>query len=136
MTDLGDTKDTPRYKALGNSMAVPVMKWIGERIELVEKQYKHVYTEDVPIKSEVELSNEAIEYYEKIGRERYGNNLEHIEIRDTNDKDFLEIAFFPKEKIPFQRIRRITGYLVGSLETWNDAKRAEEADRVKHGLDK
>ena len=26
----------PRYKALGNSMAVPVMRWIGERIELVE----------------------------------------------------------------------------------------------------
>ena len=32
-----DTKDTPRYKALGNSMAVPVMRWIGERIELVER---------------------------------------------------------------------------------------------------
>ena len=29
--------DTPRYKALGNSMAVPVMRWIGERINQVEK---------------------------------------------------------------------------------------------------
>ena len=29
--------DTPRYKALGNSMAVPVMRWIGERIEMVDK---------------------------------------------------------------------------------------------------
>ena len=28
--------DGPRYKALGNSMAVPVMRWIGERIEMVE----------------------------------------------------------------------------------------------------
>jgi site-specific DNA-cytosine methylase len=28
--------DGPRYKALGNSMAVPVMKWIGERIQMVE----------------------------------------------------------------------------------------------------
>ena len=34
----------------------------------------------------------------------------------------------------FERIRRITGYLVGSLEHFNDAKRAEERDRVKHGL--
>ena len=34
----------------------------------------------------------------------------------------------------FERIRRITGYLVGSLNTWNDAKKAEERDRVKHGL--
>jgi len=36
--------------------------------------------------------------------------------------------------VPFQRIRRITGYLVGTMEKWNDAKRAEERDRVKHGL--
>lgn len=28
--------DAPRYKALGNSMAVPVMRWIGERIQLAE----------------------------------------------------------------------------------------------------
>lgn len=34
--------------------------------------------------------------------------------------------------IPFHRIRRITGYLVGTLDRFNDAKRAEEADRVKH----
>ena len=34
----------------------------------------------------------------------------------------------------FERIRRITGYLVGSMEKWNNAKRAEERDRVKHGL--
>lgn len=33
---------------------------------------------------------------------------------------------------PFERIRRITGYLVGTLDKWNDAKRAEERDRVKH----
>ena len=32
----------------------------------------------------------------------------------------------------FERIRRITGYLVGTLDRFNDAKRAEEADRVKH----
>jgi DNA (cytosine-5)-methyltransferase 1 len=29
--------DGPRYKAMGNSMAVPVMRWIGERIEMVEQ---------------------------------------------------------------------------------------------------
>ena len=36
--------------------------------------------------------------------------------------------------VKFERIRRITGYLVGSLSTWNNAKRAEERDRVKHIL--
>lgn len=34
--------------------------------------------------------------------------------------------------IHFERIRRITGYLVGALDRFNDAKRAEERDRVKH----
>lgn len=41
--------------------------------------------------------------------------------------------------LPFERVRRITGYLVGTLKRFNNAKRAEEQDRVKHatggGLD-
>jgi hypothetical protein len=36
------------------------------------------------------------------------------------------------EGIGFYRIRRITGYLVGNLERWNNAKKEEEKDRVKH----
>ncbi|OUO89528.1 hypothetical protein B5F40_10490 [Gordonibacter sp. An230] len=35
---------------------------------------------------------------------------------------------------PFDRIRRITGYLVGTMDRWNDAKTAEESDRVKHSV--
>lgn len=38
------------------------------------------------------------------------------------------------EGVKFERIRRITGYLVGTLDRWNNAKRAEEKDRVKHGV--
>lgn len=34
--------------------------------------------------------------------------------------------------VGFERIRRITGYLVGTMDKWNDAKKAEERDRVKH----
>lgn len=36
--------------------------------------------------------------------------------------------------VKFERIRRITGYLVGTLDRFNNAKRAEEHDRVKHSL--
>ena len=36
--------------------------------------------------------------------------------------------------VGFERIRRITGYLVGTMDKWKDAKKAEERDRVKHGL--
>lgn len=38
------------------------------------------------------------------------------------------------ENVKFERIRRITGYLVGTMDKWNDAKKAEERDRVKHSL--
>lgn len=38
------------------------------------------------------------------------------------------------QDVRFERIRRITGYLVGTMDKWNDAKKAEEHDRVKHGL--
>lgn len=34
--------------------------------------------------------------------------------------------------VKFERIRRITGYLVGTLDRWNNGKTAEEKDRVKH----
>ena len=39
-----------------------------------------------------------------------------------------------EEEVRFERIRRITGYLVGTLERFNDGKRAEEHDRVHHGM--
>lgn len=38
------------------------------------------------------------------------------------------------EGVEFERIRRITGYLVGTIDRFNDAKRAEVQERVKHGL--
>ena len=49
-------------------------------------------------------------------------------MKEQNNKEKLG------EGVGFERIRRITGYLVGTMDKWNDAKRAEEHDRVKHGL--
>lgn len=46
----------------------------------------------------------------------------------------IEIRYYRPCDRGMDRIRRITGYLVGTLERFNDAKRAEEHDRVKHGL--
>ncbi len=37
-----------------------------------------------------------------------------------------------KMRANIERIRRITGYLVGDMSKWNSAKRSEEMDRVKH----
>ena len=39
------------------------------------------------------------------------------------------------EGVDFERIRRITGYLVGTIDRFNNGKRAEEHDRVKHGTE-
>lgn len=49
------------------------------------------------------------------------------------DGDYVNMHYH-LQPIPIQRIRRITGYLVGTLERFNDAKKAEEKDRIKHNL--
>ena len=60
-----------------------------------------------------------------------GRRVVEISIRRTENPD--EYGITPVfERVPFQRIRRITGYLVGDLGRFNDAKRAEVMDRVKH----
>lgn len=50
------------------------------------------------------------------------------------DNDDLTNARKRGQGVPFERIRRITGYLVGRLERFNDAKKKEVADRVVHGF--
>lgn len=62
-----------------------------------------------------------------------GRRVVELSIRRTGNPD--EYGITPVfEKMPFQRIRRITGYLVGDLGRFNDAKRSEVMDRVKHGM--
>ena len=52
---------------------------------------------------------------------------------ENSAREYYE-AHRPSGDGEFERLRRITGYLVGSLERWNDGKKAEEADRVKHDV--
>lgn len=48
------------------------------------------------------------------------------------DGEFVDLCY-EYENVPFERIRRITGYLVGTLDRFNNAKKVEVGDRVKHG---
>lgn len=48
------------------------------------------------------------------------------------DGEFVDVNY-TFGHVPFERIRRITGYLVGTTARWGDAKRAELKDRTKHG---
>lgn len=60
-----------------------------------------------------------------------GRRVVELSIRRTGEPD--EYGITPVfEAVPFQRLRRITGYLVGDVSRFNDGKRAEERDRVKH----
>ena len=72
------------------------------------------------------------EAYIRRAREQYPDKrISSMDI--TLDGDFADITYH-WETVPFERIRRITGYLVGTLDRFNNGKRAEEADRVKHGI--
>lgn len=74
---------------------------------------------------------EALAYVER-GRELYSSSLrEVIATLDPDDPEMIDLEY-KWEGQPFHRLRRITGYLVGNLGRWNNAKRAEERDRVKH----
>lgn len=74
-----------------------------------------------------EIVQAAIQMMEK----EEGRKVVEISIRSTDKPE--EYGITPVfEKVPFQRILRITGYLVGDLGRFNNAKRAEVLDRVKH----
>ena len=65
------------------------------------------------------------------GAQLYGREPDSIDVR--LDGEYVELAYHFHNQ-PFHRIRRITGYLVGTLDRFNNAKRAEESQRVKHGI--
>ncbi len=58
----------------------------------------------------------------------------HIHSHFKEDITMTELQKQPGKGVGFERIRRITGYLVGTMDKWNDAKKAEESERVKHNL--
>ncbi len=77
------------------------------------------------------LEQKEIDAYVDRANELYGDKCIGMKIEVTDD-EYVNITYMLKNDVPFERIRRITGYLVGTLDKWNDAKRAEEQDRVKH----
>ena len=68
-----------------------------------------------------------VEYLQK----KYNRKIDTLNITVDGDEVDLDYRFAPEN---FERIRRITGYLVGTLDRFNNAKRSEEKERVKHGM--
>lgn len=75
------------------------------------------------------MEEKELSEYVARGRKKYGKNLRGIKCEA--DGDFVNITYNVRE-MKFTRLRRITGYLVGDMNRWNNAKRKEEGDRVKH----
>ena len=78
----------------------------------------------------VDMSEKEIEtYIDYVKNKNPNEEIEYLIIKI--DGEYVDLEYKTK-KIPFERIRRITGYLTGDIRTWNDAKRAELKDRRKH----
>lgn len=77
------------------------------------------------------LEQQEIDAYIARATGKYGREPRHIDLKVDGEEVELRYDF---GDAPFQRIRRITGYLVGTLERFNNGKRAEEHDRVKHAM--
>ena len=78
-----------------------------------------------------ELPQEEIAAYIDRATQKFGHEPQSMEIKVDGDEVELRYDLGAQ---PFQRIRRITGYLVGTLDRFNNGKRAEERDRVKHQI--
>lgn len=80
-----------------------------------------------------QISEAERKEYEKYVREKYKDqDIELLKIKIDGENVDLETHMKSKG---FERVRRITGYLVGTLERFNDGKKAEVKDRVPHGVD-
>ena len=78
------------------------------------------------------LSQEEINAYIDYGKKKYSDR-EITGMTVKVDGDYVDLQYNFAD-VPFDRIRRITGYLVGTLDRFNNGKRAEEHDRVKHSV--
>ena len=86
------------------------------------------------INSPQNMPREEVQNYVDYIQGKYNRKINTLSIElDENDPEYVGLTYTLAD-VPFERIRRITGYLVGTMDQWNDAKTAEEADRVKHGI--
>lgn len=91
----------------------------------------HNILDCVSVKNGTMPEEEILAYVKHVEQNNQGRTIESMTIEI--DGEFVNLSYVLKP-IPFERIRRITGYLVGTMDNWNDAKKAEERDRLKHNI--
>ena len=85
---------------------------------------------EVTVEGLTDVSEKEMRHYVEYVGNQTDKPLTTLLITDAGDGNVTLHYELSAEK--FERIRRITGYLVGSIDRWNNAKRAEEHERVKH----
>ena len=145
----GSIEDITDHEFYTNSFHVPVYYEISIQDKLrIEAPY-HALTNGGHI-SYVELDGDTtqnLEAFESVVRMMHDNQIGYGAINHPVDRDpICGYTGIINETCPscgrsehegdygFERIRRITGYLVGTLDRFNNAKRSEEHERVKHSL--
>jgi ribonucleoside-triphosphate reductase len=130
-----------------NSFHVPVHYHIGAADKIRTEAPYHALTNAGHI-TYVELDGDTtknLEAFEKIVRLMKESGIGYGSINHPVDRDPVcgyngiigdtcPNCGRTEDNTRFERIRRITGYLVGTVDRWNDAKRKEEHDRVKHNI--
>jgi anaerobic ribonucleoside-triphosphate reductase len=86
----------------------------------------------IPVTVNGDITNQELAIY----LDEYQSKRKSVMTRAVVTVEGQNIAIngYDATGVPFERIRRITGYLVGTTDRWNNAKRSEERDRVKHGV--
>ena len=107
-----------------------IEKFDIDRFENSLKQYANIP------RDAIKEALKEVDQYETLHVSRLveiGTSLIDAFGNETQARDYYEAhkQYFGEN---FERLRRITGYLVGTLERWNDGKRAEESERVKHSV--
>jgi hypothetical protein len=87
------------------------------------------------------MSKEEQKIYVEYLEQKLPNcNITDLELTITEEdgEQYVDMKYQyenkPETNVPVERCRRITGYIVPKIERWNNAKRAELKDRVKHGI--
>lgn len=84
--------------------------------------------DDVSVVAPEEMSRMELAEYVRQMKDKYAT-MYRLDVEA--DGEYVNLTVTTRQQ-PFERLRRITGYLVGTLDRWNNAKKAEERDRVKH----
>lgn len=121
--------------------------WVKEKVSFLEKikteapyhelcSGGHItYVEfDGEAKKNIEALEQVVKYMKEnnIGYGSINHPLDRCSV--CNSSGYFEEKCYVCESTDIIKIRRITGYLVGDMSSWNSAKKAEERDRVKHNV--